>query len=147
MTYCELDSDLQSQKLVKICKNAPESPWIQNIQSGASVLYQDIFNDYVWSYIIGTDMPECFLTCFRVMVVSRATNWSKICQKCQLCPLNSDLVPQNCAKAYSMSIYGHMSWKRISQYARWLGLKFMMVSRDKNWLKISQKYQLLPLNP
>ena len=58
---------LQGQKLVK---NKPKiadlAHQIPTIQSGASLLCWDIPNDYLWSYMMETDMPVCVLNCFRV---------------------------------------------------------------------------------
>ena len=70
LTYYEVHGDIQGPHLVKkypkYMLNLPTR--ILNIQFGASILCRDIFNDYLGSYMIETDMTVCILTCFRVNV-------------------------------------------------------------------------------
>ena len=42
------------------------SKFASYIQSGASILYRNICNDYLWPLMVETDMPVYVLTCFRV---------------------------------------------------------------------------------
>ena len=67
LTCVRVHGDLQDLKLVKNKPIMPIlAPSILNIQSGAAILSQDIFNDYLWSYMIETDMPACVLTFYRI---------------------------------------------------------------------------------
>ena len=49
-------------------KNMPNIPIsttrILNIQYGDSILCGDVFNDYLWSYMIESDMLACVFNCF-----------------------------------------------------------------------------------
>ena len=79
------------------------------------------------------------------MVISRTKNWSKICQKYRFCPPPEteiiNLVPEYYAETSSMTIYTHIWMKLIFKHAFWPVLGFMVISRTKNWWKISQLCQ------
>ena len=77
--------DLQGQKLIKKCQNVN---FDRIIQSGSLTLYRDIFNDYLWSHIIKSDMPACVLTWIGVYGDLQGNKLVKKCQKCQFWSLN-----------------------------------------------------------
>ena len=49
-------------------------------------IVQNIFNDYLWSYMIETDIPACVLTCFRVYGDLQDEKFVKNMSKVQILP-------------------------------------------------------------
>ena len=60
---------------------------ILNNESGGSILCWEVFNDYLWSYMIESDMLACVLNCFRIYGDLQYKKLSKICHKYRFCPL------------------------------------------------------------
>ena len=108
---------------------------IPKIQSGAFILCRHIPNDYLWSYMMETDMPVCVLTCFGVYgdvqgqkLVKNKPKIAAFAPKSR----KSNLVPRYCVDISPITIYDHIWWKLIYQYALWPVLGFMEVFRTKN---------------
>ena len=92
LAYYEVHGDIQGPNLVKNMPNMQIlTTRILNIQIGASILCGDIFNDYLWSYMIETDMSACVLTFYRICDNLWDKKLVKIVAKIQvLSPLNPE---------------------------------------------------------
>ena len=90
-------------------------------------------------------MPVCVLNCFIVYCDLQDKKLVKNMPKIQiLSPLEFqiiNLVPEYYAETSSMTIYTHIWMKLIFKHAFWPVLGFMVISRTKNWWKISQLCQ------
>ena len=59
-----------------------------DIQSWASILCWNTFNDFLWSYMIESDMLKCAVTCFCIYGdLQYKKNYSKMCQIYRFFPL------------------------------------------------------------
>ena len=90
-------------------------------------------------------MPACVLTCFMVYCDLQDKKLVKNMPKIQILSPHEfqiiNLVPEYYAETSSMTIYTHIWMKLIFKHAFWPVLGFMVISRTKNWWKISQLCQ------
>ena len=106
-------------------------------------------NNYWWSYMVVTDMPDCILTCFGVNGVLQGWKLVKNKQKmADFAPKSqiSDLVSLYCAGTSPMTVIDYRWLKLICQYVFWPVLGYMGFFRAENWSKISKKWPILPQN-
>ena len=88
------------------------SKFASYIQSGASTLYTNICNDYLWPLMVETDMPVYVFTCFRVYGDLQD---KKLVKNMPKIPILShpeteiiNLVTEYYAETSSMTIYVHI---------------------------------------
>ena len=129
-----IHGDLQGQKWIKNAKNVNLWPKIRTIQSSALTLFIDIFNGYLWSLMIETDIT--------------ASSGQKIDQemsKMSILVLESELsnlVPYHFAKTPSMAIYGYIRLELMTSVLICLEVYGDLLFR--NWSKIFQECQFRP---
>ena len=115
----------------RLVKDKPKililSPWITNINSGASMMCRYISNNYLWSYTIETDISAGCLGFYGNLDGQNLVK--KICPKLRFCPdeyWTFNCIPQYYAETSSMTIYGLIQLKWVCEHAMWpiLNLKF-----------------------
>ena len=123
------------------------SKFASYIQSGASILYRNICNDYLWPLMVETDMPVYVLTCFRVYSDLQDTKLFKNMPKIQILPPETEiinLVPEYHAETSSMTIYVHIWLILICEHAFCPVVGFTVISRAQNVVKNMPIIPILP---
>ena len=83
-----------------------------DFQSWAPILCWNIFNDYLWSYMIESDMLACVVACFCIYGDLQYKNVSEMCQIYRFCSLLNPACP-----TWSLNIMSrHIQWLSIVIY-------------------------------
>ena len=105
-------ADLLFHNWSKLCQKCR---FRRNIESGTSILYQEIFYYYLWSYVIEINMSACGLPSLQVYGDLQREKLVKDMPKMPILSSPgsriSNMIPQHCAKTSSITIYGHMAIK------------------------------------
>ena len=112
------------RKICQLCQFRLPGSWIFTWSLN---IVQNTFNDYIWSYMIATDISACVLTCYRIfdnfqdkklmieidiLLVSSTKKLSKMCQIYRFCPLLNPECP-----IWSLHIMSrHIQWLSIVIY-------------------------------